>query len=457
MFALRERPGFLRQQHLAWGIAVMLFAGSVINYLDRAVLGVVMPQIRRDLHLSNQEYGWALYAFLTAYSVSYILGGQLADRLGYRRLVAWSAAFWSLAGMAHAFIRGLGGLGIVRAALGFGEAAFYPAAMRGVSAWFPSKDRAKAVGLFLSALSLGTLLSAPLVAGITGRFGWRVSFVATGACGFLLLPPWLLLHRYIRRIYGTPDPAPVCELADQSSNAVPLGDVLRTRKFLCMLAAKSCSDAAWYFYLFWMPGYFQEVRGMPLAAVGRILWIPYLTAGVGALVGAWLSSALIHRGRTVDRGRKTIMAPSALLAAMGATVYLIPGHMAPMAVMAAVLFGHQAWSTNIHTSISEIAPPAHIAVLYGFTGAAGTMMGAAVQLVIGPVVDVAGYQPIFIGAGLAYLFATLFIFSAGKIEPIGMIITVAERGNATGRDPAARLPLSVRLGEARNRTMPAAS
>ena len=276
-----------------------------------------MPQIRRDLHLSNQEYGWAVYAFLTAYSVSYILGGQLADRLGYRRLVAWSAAFWSLAGVAHAFIRGLGGLGIVRAALGLGEAAFYPAAMRGVSGWFPSKDRAKAVGLFLSALSLGTLLSAPLVAGITGRFGWRVSFVATGACGFLLLPPWLLLHRYIRRIYGTPDPAPVCELADQSSNAVALGDVLRTRKFLCMLAARSCSDAAWYFYLFWMPGYFQEVRGMPLAAVGRILWIPYLTAGVGALVGAWLSSALIHRGWTVDRGRKTIMAPSALLAAMG--------------------------------------------------------------------------------------------------------------------------------------------
>jgi ACS family hexuronate transporter-like MFS transporter len=167
-----------------------------------------------------------------------------------------------------------------------------------------------------------------------------------------------------------------------------------------------------------MPGYFQEARGMRLASVGQLLWIPYFAAGLGALVGAWLSSALIHRGYSVDRGRKTVMLPSALLAAMGAGVYFAPGQMLAMAVMAAALFGHQAWSSNLHTAISEISPPAHVAVLYGITGAAGTLMGALSQLIIGPVVDALGYRSVFVGAGLAYVLAVLLMFAAGKIEPI---------------------------------------
>jgi ACS family hexuronate transporter-like MFS transporter len=245
--------------------------------------------------------------------------------------------------------------------------------------------------------------------------------MVTGACGLALIPPWWQLHRRIGRIYGTADPSPALNHGEQHVPAVALARVLRTRKFACTLAARSCSDAAWYFYLFWMPGYSQEVRGMRLASVGQILWIPYFAAGLGALVGAWLSSALIHRGYSVDRGRKIVMAPSALLAAMGVGVYFAPGRMLAMAIMAAALFGHQAWSSNIHTAISEISPPAHVAVLYGITGAAGALMGALTQLIIGPVVDALGYQSVFVGAGLAYVLAAFLMFAAGKIEPICIV------------------------------------
>lgn len=391
----------------------------MINYLDRAVLGVVMPQIRKDLGLTHQEYGWAVNAFLMAYMLSYILGGRLADRFGCRRMVALTAGFWSLAGVAHALARGLGSLSLVRAMLGFGEAGFYPAAMRGVAGWFPPKDRAKAVGLFLSALSVGTLAAAPVVAWITGRYGWRASFLATGGLGFLLLPPWLRLHRRIRAVYGTADPSPAMpDDPAPASAGVPLAHVLATRKYWCTLAARGCSDAAWYFYLFWMPGYFQEVRGMPLVSVGRLLWIPYFAAGIGAIVGAWTSSALIHRGYGLSRGRKLVLIPSAALATLGAAVYFVPSHSLAIAIVAVALFGHQSWSSNIHTAISEISPPAHVAVLYGITGAAGTLMGAVAQLVIGPVVDVAGYQSVFVGTGLMYVLAILLLSAAGKIEPI---------------------------------------
>lgn len=419
-----------REERFAWGIVAILFGGSVINYLDRAVLGVVMPQVRRDLGLTNQQYGWAVDAFLLAYMVSYVVGGRLADRLGCRRMVTLTTVLWSLAGMAHGLVRGLATFSLVRAWLGLAEAGFYPAAMRGAAGWFAPKDRAKAIGLFLSALSVGTLITPPIVACVTGRYGWRASFVLTGAMGFLLLPPWLLLHRRIRRVYGRPDPEPAAGFHSSERSAVGLRDVLKTRKYWCVLAARSCSDGAWYFYLFWMPGYFQEVRGLSLATIGRSLWIPYLAAGIGAIVGAWISSTLIHRGFGLDFSRKAVLIPAAALSALGAGAGFIPGYPLALAIFSLALFGHQSWSSNIHTVISEITPPAHVAVLYGITGAAGTLMGALAQLVIGPVVDTVGYSPVFVGAGLLYVAAAVLVLAAGRIEPFVADLLSASRSTS---------------------------
>ena len=414
------RAALSREQRFAWSIVALLFAGSVVNYVDRAVLGVVMPQVRRDLGLTNQQYGWVVDAFLLAYMLSYVAGGRLADRLGCCRMVTITTLLWSAAGMAHGLVRGFGSLSSVRALLGFGEAGFYPAAMRGATNWFPPKDRAKAVGLFLSALSVGTLITPPIVAGITARYGWRPAFVVTGGLGLLLIPPWLLLHRRIRRAYGTTDPKPAAGLEGAGSNeaAISLARVLGTRKYWCTLASRSCSDAAWYFYLFWMPGFFQEVRGVSLATIGRSFWVPYLAAGIGAVAGAWASSAMLHRGFGVDFSRKAVLLPSALLCALGASCGFVPAYPAALATFSVALFGHQAWSTNIHTMISEISPPMHVAVLYGITGAAGTLVGALSQFVIGPAVDSVGYGPVFLGARLMYVAAAVLVMCAGRIECI---------------------------------------
>jgi len=416
MWTLNPEYESRRKRRMAWAIAAVLFGGSVTNYLDRAVLGIVMPQIRRDLVLTNQQYGWVVNAFLVAYMISYVFGGRLADRFGYRRVVAYSIGAWSLAGMSHALVRGLGSLASVRAALGLGEAAFYPAAIAGIYAWFPPKDRAKAVGLVLSALSVGTLLAVPMVAWITVRYGWRASFLATGAVGLLLLPPWRTLHRRAGEDLGAACPATRGN-SDRGART-PLAFVLRTRKYWCVLGARSCSDAAWYFYLFWMPGYFQEARGLSLETVGRLLWIPYLAAGVGAVAGAWFSSVLMHRGLSLDRARKAVLLPSAALGSLGALSYFAVDYTLAIAIIAVALLGHQSWSSNLHTAISEISPPEHVAVLYGMTGAAGTLMGAAAQLVIGPIVDAAGYRSVFVGAGLIYVAAAFLLVAAGRIEEI---------------------------------------
>ena len=411
-----------QQSRFAWLIVFLLFAGSVLNYMDRSLVSVIMPQVRRDLALTNADFGLAVNAFLVMYAAFYILGGRIADRLGYRGAFALTVAFWSIACMAHALVQGLRSLALCRAILGMGEGGFYPAAMRGAAQWFPPESRAKAVGIILSALCVGSLLTPPLVAWITIHYGWRASFLVIGALGLLLLPPWLLLHRHIHRVCGAGDPT-LSEKRERESGAsaedeLSLSEVLKTRKYWCVLAARASTDAAWYFYLFWIPGYFQDVRRFDLATVGRFLWIPFFCAGVGALTGAWASSALIRRGLGLDRSRKTILFASLSLCVVGASACFAPTAYLALALVSLALFGHQSYGSNIHTVITEITPPRHVAVLYGITGAAGTLLGAAAQLAIGRVIDLFGYKPAFVWAGGMAVLAAIFLLAAGTIERI---------------------------------------
>lgn len=411
-----------QQSRFAWLIVFLLFAGSVLNYMDRSLVSVIMPQVRRDLALTNADFGLAVNAFLVMYAAFYILGGRIADRLGYRGAFALTVAFWSIACMAHALVQGLRSLALCRAILGMGEGGFYPAAMRGAAQWFPPESRAKAVGIILSALCVGSLLTPPLVAWITIHYGWRASFLVIGALGLLLLPPWLLLHRRIHRVCGAGDPT-LSEKRERETGAsaedeLSLSEVLKTRKYWCVLAARASTDAAWYFYLFWIPGYFQDVRRFDLATVGRFLWIPFFCAGVGALTGAWASSALIRRGLGLDRSRKTILFASASLCVVGASACFAPTAYLALALVSLALFGHQSYGSNIHTVITEITPPRHVAVLYGITGAAGTLLGAAAQLAIGRVIDLFGYKPAFVWAGGMAVLAAIFLLAAGTIERI---------------------------------------
>ena len=415
------------QNSFRWLIVLLLFAGSAINYLDRSLLSIVMPQVRRDLSLSNANYGLAIHAFLVMYAVFYILGGRIADRMGYSRTFTLAVALWSLAAVAHAFVRGLPSLFLCRALLGIGEGIYYPAAMRGVAELFPPANRAKAVGTILAAICLGLVAAPPLVAWTTLHYGWRVSFFLLGALGLVLLPPWLWVHRRIPRVNG-PAVTKAVEARDDAVAApaeqeVTLAEVLKTRKYWCVLAARGCSDTAWYFYLFWIPGYFQEARGLSLATVGRILWVPYFCAFIGAFAGAAASSALLRRGWGLHRSRKTALLVFAFLAACGASAGFAPGLKLALALCSLALFAHECWSTNIHTVVTEISPPKHVALLYGMTGAAGTFVGAGAQLAIGPLIDVYGYKPAFVWAGGLYVLAAVLLISAGVLEPIRTKIT----------------------------------
>lgn len=400
----------------AWILLAILFAGSVLNYLDRAVLGVLMPQIRHSLSLSNKDYGVVVNAFLLLYMVFYILGGRISDRLGSRRSFIFNVTGWSIASMLHALSQGLYSLCAFRALLGAAEGGFFPTAIRGISDWFPLSYRAKAIGIMLCGMSIGSFIAPPAVAWVAVRYGWRAAFVVTGALGFLLLIPWLLLQS------GKTHQPPFAHAQSAgpelgTAHAVPFLHAVRQRKYLFLLAARSITDAIWFFCLFWVPGYFQEARGLNLFQVGRLLWIPYFSGDLGALLGTWGSSALLKRGFSLDRSRKTVLVPSALLAACSVGTFYAHNNSVALLCLSVALFGVFSWAGNVQSAITEVVPRQHIALLYGITGAVGTFVSAISQLFIGRVVDHVGYRPVFLALGIGLPFALVLVFAAGKITP----------------------------------------
>jgi ACS family hexuronate transporter-like MFS transporter len=273
--------------------------------------------------------------------------------------------------------------------------------------------RAKAVAILLCGLSVGALVTPPFVALVTQLWGWRASFALAGGLGFVLLPAWSAAHRWA----GT-SPGAVTDRAGESDKGPPLLEVLTSRRYLCLLCGRSVTDAVWVFYLFWMPGYFQEVRHFSLAAVGGLLWIPFFFADAGSLAGGWISSGLLARGWSHDKARRVVLGAAAVLGISGAFAPFIASATLAMAAISVTLFAQLAWASVQHTTISEVSPTRHVAVLYGITGAAGNGLGALTQPFVGRVVDSAGYDPVFLATGVAYAIAFFSVILAGKIEPV---------------------------------------
>jgi ACS family hexuronate transporter-like MFS transporter len=183
--------------HYRWIICALLFFAATINYVDRQVLALLKtePSFQSSIKWTEVEYGHLIFTFQLAYALALMFAGKVMDWLGTRKGFSFSVFFWSIAAMAHALARSVFGFGVARFALGLGESGNFPASIKAVAEWFPKKERALATGVFNSGTNFGAMLTPPLVAWVTARYGWRAAFVATGALGFLWLVFWLALYR----------------------------------------------------------------------------------------------------------------------------------------------------------------------------------------------------------------------------------------------------------------------
>jgi len=410
----------MKFRHLRWYIAALLFAATVINYIDRQTLSIVAPVLTKELHISPIAYSQILQAFLIAYTLMYLGSGFLVDRWGTRTSLAVFMTWWSLANMLHAFVRTTFGLGFFRFLLGIGEPGNFMASFKAISEWYPPREKAFVNGLVNAGAAVGAIVATPLVAWITVRHGWRASFVVTGSFGFVWLAAWLWLywlpeaHRHItaselRYIRGESDAGALPRKAH-----IGTADLLRMPQTWGLLLARFISDPVWWFYLFWLPKYLFDQRGFTLVQVGMFAWLPYLCADLGSVAGGLLSGFLISRSSSVIHARLHTMLPCALLMPLSIVIALTPSSVIAILLICVVTFSHMAWKTALMTITNDIYPSHVVGSVSGIIAFGSGLGGTLFTSLTGFVVQHFSYTWIFVVMGFLHPMAYLLIRSLVK-------------------------------------------
>jgi ACS family hexuronate transporter-like MFS transporter len=408
--------------YFRWTICALLLFGTTKNYMDRQVLGVLKTTLQHDFGWNEIDYSNLVFAFQAAYAVGMVIVGRFIDRVGTRFGYALAMVFWSLASMGHAIGSSFTSFVIARSALGFGEAGVFPASIKTVAEWFPKKERAFATGIFNGGTNIGAIITPLVVPWITVHWGWRSAFLFTGALGFVWLIFWLMLYRkpeehprlskeeldYIRS-----DPSPPMAKTKWLS-------LIGYRQTWAFVAAKFITDPIWWFYLFWVPDFLQRKHGVAFLKIGVPILVIYLMADVGSVAGGWLSSWLIHQGKSVNLARKTAM----LICAIGIIpivfAYRVESMWGAVLLIGFAAAGHQGFSANLFTLASDTFPAQAVGSVVGMGGMAGAIGGMLIAKIVGYTLQWTGsYMVPFLIAGFAYLLALATIqILAPKLEPV---------------------------------------
>lgn len=416
---------------MRWWIGGLLFASTVINYIDRQTLSLLAPYLKVDFHWSNTDYATLVIAFRVAYSIGQTVFGRMIDRLGTRRGLTITVIAYSIISMLTSLARGFYSFATFRFLLGAGESGNWPGATKAVSEWFPKEERALATAFFDSGSSLGAAV-APLIVirWIYPHWGWRPAVAVPSILGFLWLMAW-------RRLYHSPETHDrISEsereliAADQRAAASKAekvqpgwSDLLKIPQTWGTIIAKSFTDPVFFFIAEWLPIYLVA-KGIELKGGLIALTIPFLAADAGSFFAGWFSGYLIRRGMSLGWARKVpviyggIGMPLLILTVFTTNPYVIAS------LLSVVTFTYAGFTVMANTLPSDLfqgGPVASVSGIGGtFTGG-GTIVAT---MLIGLISDARqstgthSFDPIMIVAGI--------------VPFIGMILTLLlVRNNAS--------------------------
>lgn len=393
-------------------LGLLMFA-TTINYFDRSLIGVMAPTLEKMFEWTNSDYANIMISFKVAYAIGLLTMGGIIDRIGTKKGYTLSIIIWSIFGMLHALVRpgfSVIGFAAARFGLGIGEAGNFPAAIKTTAEWFPKKDRAFATGLFNAATSIGAI-AAPFVIGwIVHENGknWQIPFLITGVLSTIWVILWL-------RTYKKPEVHPNVtkeELAYiqedsevENEEKLPWKSVLNKRQTWAFSIAK-ITDAVWWFYLFWGAKFLADSFGVNIKNIALPFFIIYILADVGSVLGGYLSGAFMRKGWTVNKARKRTLLICALIILPVSFVAFTESKWVAVFLIGLAAAGHQAWSANVFTLVSDVFPKKATASVVGIGGMVGMIAGILADMVLGSVLDSvgnSGYFWAFLIAGSLYL------------------------------------------------------
>jgi ACS family hexuronate transporter-like MFS transporter len=406
---------------LRWWIGGLLFASTVINYIDRQTLSLLAPYLKQDYHWTNTDYANLVIAFRVAYCIGQTLNGRLMDRVGTKRGLTFTVLWYSIVSVLTPLARGFYSFMGFRFFLGLGESGNWPGATKAVSEWFPKQERGLATALFDSGSSIGGAVAPFVVLWLYFRWGLRPAFIVPGLLGFL----WLIVWRWL---YHLPQTHPLISAAerdmiladekedDTSTAAAPRWrDLLRLPQTWGTIIARSFTDPVWFFIADWFPIYLVA-KGIALKSGLIAVWIPFIAADLGNFFSGWMSGLLIKRGWSIGNARKALVVFGGIGVAL-----LIPTIFTVNLYLLTLLFAFATFSYASFTTIANVLPSdlfrnESVATVSGMSGT-----GAALGTIA--VFELAGHLSDARIATGTHLFDPLMVI-AGLIPFLGMILVL---------------------------------
>ncbi|WP_159473023.1 MFS transporter [Dyadobacter sp. 3J3] len=416
-----------------WVICALLFFATTINYVDRQILGYLKPTLEIEFNWTETDYANIVMIFAACYAFGYVIFGNFIDKIGSKLGYVVSIIIWSVAAIAHAFVKSTFGFGAARAILGLGEAGNFPAAVKAVAEWFPKKERALATGIFNSGTSIGAVAAPILVPWLLGTYGWQQAFIITGALGFIWLIFWWLFYEIPSKQKRLALPEYEFIHSDNevtteaTSKPIKWAALLRIKQTWVFIIGKFLTDPIWWFFLFWLPSYFSTTFALDLKKPSIHLVVIYTATTFGSIGGGYLSSYLIKKGWTPFKARKislliaAIVVTPIMLAQFATDIWFAVG------IISIAAAAHQAWSSNIFTVVSDLFPKRAVSSVVGMGGFVGSMGSTLFPLLVGSLLDYykaagnigAGYNILFTICGCTYLVAwTIIHFLTREMKPV---------------------------------------
>ena len=420
-----------------WTICGLIFFATTINYIDRSVISFLKSTFTTEKGWTDADYSDVEIVFKFCYALGMLGAGRIIDKLGTRIGYGLFTMLWSLAGIMTAFVSSVTGFAIVRGALGITESGNFPAAIRSVAEWFPKRERAYATGIFNSGANIGAIVTPIAVPYIVTHWGWQWAFVITGLLGVVWLVFWLIFYEIPSRQKRLSDEELAYIQSDQDeikqeSNEPKLSwkQLLGYRQTWAFAIGKFLTDPIWWFYLFWLPDFFESTYHVKLEAASWPVAVVYIISTVGSVGGGWLPLYLIKRGMPVFKARKLSMLLYAFCV-IPIVFALVLGKIdmwLAVAVIGIAAAAHQAWSANIFTTVSDMFPKTATASVTGIGGMFGGLGGIALSLFVQKNMFVyyrsinqieTAYYIMFAVCALSYLVGWVIMhFLVPKMKPI---------------------------------------
>jgi ACS family D-galactonate transporter-like MFS transporter len=412
-----------------FGILALISVGTMINYLDRTVLGIVAPSLRADLAIDAATMGIVFSAFSWTYAGAQIPGGVFLDRFGAKTTYFLSVTFWSLFTLLQAFATGLVSLLSYRFGLGVSEAPCFPANSRIVGTWFPQQERATATGVYTVGEYVGLALFSPFLYWLMAAYSWHAPFIVVGLAGVVFGLVWFWLYREPRD-HASVNEAELDHIAEggglalHTHDRVPfswanVGKLLSYRQIWGAGIGQFAGNSTLVFFLTWFPTYLATERHMAWVKVGFFAVLPFIAAAIGVLAGGWASDKLLRSTGSANIARKAPIIVGLLLASLIVTANYVDGDNAVIAILSVAFFGQGMVGLG-WTVISDIAPRSLMGLTGGLFNFASNLAGIVTPIVIGYIVSTTGS---FVGAlafvgAVALLGAVSYVFILGDVRRI---------------------------------------